>query len=749
MAVNKLVSELEDHLKSTHQTLDHKTVIVNGSTNQAKMGDEKIHDFNLSWQNNSFEGVAFQEGTFVNLNLDAKDGGFFFDGSNFEGDIKLQSNVNDTKIPYTSFGFYDAYLKLTFRGCTFTNCEITLNGYIGFEDCDFINSNLVDDSSSTNKKVFFDRGSFQGESKANLSKLHLGNGIYQFTDIIFFAFYDIFSKPKEKVKTINVAFTNCRNFTHCQIYWDLRGVIVQLSPDKIKKDPKKEDSLGVIQGGSLTLLDSSVPTPLKEGEKEPPLAPVNAADPYTLNYEIKKCNTTFEKGFLRLEGFKITLGWFSINSGRIWIGDSKFTGCTVSIKSSETEFYDCIFSSKEFEGGILQSIKTNSTKKLLWNACTFLESKIESGEHIEFLECKINHCLLKGTSISCSATSIGGGSLDFLQMYFKGTPGKGPQENTNSIFQSKILHKKPILMQEDGSILGIENTTIKNNIVFSSKRRASFLLKRVTLDRPDPIPKIKFEVQVGSTVYEKIIDLNVVYIKKLANSLLQKFRAVKRLLTSKEPPHWDFSSIQPEKDSEYIFIDCELLYADFYGWDLRDTDRINIKDCSWNIKDYSKLAKHDHYVDKGNELEGMYRALKNRYEEEANKPQSGDFHYWEQVLRRKRLSWFNPETWLLFPYAWLSGYGEKLFRMFIVWWIILLGTPFAVSFCSFGWSLKHYLDTLLTSLLVLVPGTFKLLHENSFVHWGNSGRFIFLVGAILFAIQTTLLVLGVRRRMLR
>ena len=182
---------------------------------------------------------------------------------------------------------------------------------------------------------------------------------------------------------------------------------------------------------------------------------------------------------------------------------------------------------------------------------------------------------------------------------------------------------------------------------------------------------------------------------------------VKPEANSPKDSEWDFSNFSIDQSCEFVFIDCDVRYANFFGWDLRDTEIVNFKDCTWNTDHYSQLVAHKERALDGNQLEGMYRALQNRYEEEGNKPQSGDFHYWEQTLRFKRL-WQTKicslEFWFLFLYGSLAGYGEKLFHMVLVWLGILLSTPYFIISFSDGLNSSQYGETLLTSIFTLLLG---------------------------------------------
>ena len=82
-----------------------------------------------------------------------------------------------------------------------------------------------------------------------------------------------------------------------------------------------------------------------------------------------------------------------------------------------------------------------------------------------------------------------------------------------------------------------------------------------------------------------------------------------------------------------------------------------------------------------NSLETIYRQLKKKYEDEHNRRQAGDFHYWEKTLRFKRLEWKKDfwEKLILGSYGLFAGYGESYQRLFCSLIAILATTTFIVN----------------------------------------------------------------------
>jgi uncharacterized protein YjbI with pentapeptide repeats len=82
------------------------------------------------------------------------------------------------------------------------------------------------------------------------------------------------------------------------------------------------------------------------------------------------------------------------------------------------------------------------------------------------------------------------------------------------------------------------------------------------------------------------------------------------------------------------------------------------------------------------ELERLYRELKQNYDERRNYPRVGDFHYGEKEMQRR-----NPRTpWTLRVFLWLyrlvSGYGERFLRPLLCALVLLIGATVAYLLCG-------------------------------------------------------------------
>jgi len=229
-------------------------------------------------------------------------------------------------------------------------------------------------------------------------------------------------------------------------------------------------------------------------------------------------------------------------------------------------------------------------------------------------------------------------------------------------------------------------------------------------------------------------------------------------------------------------IDCDLSRVYLIGLDFRSSMRINLQDCTWDQKNLSKLFQHNVHSTKEQRevLVGAYRALKQRYESEGNKPQSGDFHYWEQILRlkilqdtQKKTFQAHSEWFLLLLYNLCAGFGERIIRMFVVWVLVLIVPSVflgAIStfrqYCALmefisdfhiiehpiNWFQVYFgemLSYLEATFGLLIPGGAKLMEMAPLTKLGTVTKIFFVFFQLMFGIQTALLVLGVRRRMMR
>ena len=152
----------------------------------------------------------------------------------------------------------------------------------------------------------------------------------------------------------------------------------------------------------------------------------------------------------------------------------------------------------------------------------------------------------------------------------------------------------------------------------------------------------------------------------------------------------DFSSVSFKEGEEIIFSGVDLRRCKFIKTDMR---KMHIIDVDWPwIR--GRLAVYDETILRKRlknkeelpweDIERLYRQLKQNYEDRRNHEPAGYFHYGEKEMRRQ-----NPKTpWGLWILLWLyrivSGYGERAIRP-LVWAGVVL-VVFALIYLLYGLS---------------------------------------------------------------
>jgi uncharacterized protein YjbI with pentapeptide repeats len=126
----------------------------------------------------------------------------------------------------------------------------------------------------------------------------------------------------------------------------------------------------------------------------------------------------------------------------------------------------------------------------------------------------------------------------------------------------------------------------------------------------------------------------------------------------------NFSDIAIEPPESLSFRHADFRICRFLNTDLRKVELTGAlwpqKGTRWVVYDEMAPVPHEPYP--WEQLERLYRELKQNYDDRRNYPRVGDFHYGEKEIQRR-----NPATPLsLKVFLWLywlvSGYGERFLR---------------------------------------------------------------------------------------
>jgi uncharacterized protein YjbI with pentapeptide repeats len=151
----------------------------------------------------------------------------------------------------------------------------------------------------------------------------------------------------------------------------------------------------------------------------------------------------------------------------------------------------------------------------------------------------------------------------------------------------------------------------------------------------------------------------------------------------------DFRQVAINPPDVITFRRADLKTCQFLDTDLR---KVQLDDVRWPQKGgrvliYDEIASTDSEDEDGSmrpwaQIERLYRALKQNYEDRRDYERAGDFHYGEKEMRRQ-----NPDTarglrLFLMLYWLFSGYGERYLRPLI--WAGLLFVGSTIGYLWWG-----------------------------------------------------------------
>lgn len=237
------------------------------------------------------------------------------------------------------------------------------------------------------------------------------------------------------------------------------------------------------------------------------------------------------------------------------------------------------------------------------------------------------------------------------------------------------------------------------------------------------------------------------------------------------PSRVDFSSVSVEEDCVLEFRGTDLSCAVFSHTDLTHPQFIDVRWARSRGMNcvYDELKAHKDVLHSWNrvlqrgipwgDLEQLYRALKQNYEDRRDYGRAGDFHYREKQMRKRNPSTTRADKALLWLYWGLSGYSERIWPS-IAWLLamiiacafvyLLIGVRVKEGGETLHWGFKitgdwrGFVDTLLYS-----ARTSFFLKPEDLVISSAVAKLISLLQTVLSPILLGLLGLAIRQRMKR
>jgi hypothetical protein len=181
-----------------------------------------------------------------------------------------------------------------------------------------------------------------------------------------------------------------------------------------------------------------------------------------------------------------------------------------------------------------------------------------------------------------------------------------------------------------------------------------------------------------------------------------------------ETHQFDFRDLVIESPDSLCFRHMDFRTCRFLNTDLRKIELTGVRwpenPGRWRKKG-TRHAVYDEIFCKQqeqplpwDELERLYRELKQNYDDRRNYPRAGDFHYGEKEMQRR-----NPATpWTLKVFLWLyrlvSGYGERLLRPLLCALVLLIGGTVAYLLCGLVPKAPFLSTRPETTAFVVMPG---------------------------------------------
>ena len=145
----------------------------------------------------------------------------------------------------------------------------------------------------------------------------------------------------------------------------------------------------------------------------------------------------------------------------------------------------------------------------------------------------------------------------------------------------------------------------------------------------------------------------------------------------------DFRNVVLEQPDTLTFIGADFTRCQFLGTDLRKVQLVGV---TWPMQGtrvvvYDEIAPLEvRETRQWDQIERLYRQLKQNYEDQRDYERAGDFHYGEKQMRRD-----NPATpfgrrVLLWLYWLVSGYGERIGRP-----LLCASVLFVIATCAYLW----------------------------------------------------------------
>jgi hypothetical protein len=148
--------------------------------------------------------------------------------------------------------------------------------------------------------------------------------------------------------------------------------------------------------------------------------------------------------------------------------------------------------------------------------------------------------------------------------------------------------------------------------------------------------------------------------------------------------HLDFSDLVIESPESFSFRHMDLRACRLLNTDLR---KIELTGVRWPQKGarqivYDEIAPGPPQGYPWEQLERLYRELKQNYADRRNYPRAGDFHYGEKEMQRRNPTTPRSLKVFLWLYWLVSGYGERFLRPLLCALALLTVATVAYLLCG-------------------------------------------------------------------
>ena len=254
------------------------------------------------------------------------------------------------------------------------------------------------------------------------------------------------------------------------------------------------------------------------------------------------------------------------------------------------------------------------------------------------------------------------GDIDFTKTTFK----------KNVVFNEATFQKKAVFKEVTFQDASFDNAIFQQNVVFTKATFQDASFDNTTFQYHADFEETTFqEASFDNTTFQKnaVFDKATFQEASFDNTTFQKnasfdkieFQSVsfngaiieRNLKFKTDPKQVNELNLQ---NAQFLFkgyITANLTKAKFYGANL---ENVAFNQCEWPKKLYEEIHMRFPFE----ELETIYRNLKQNMLRHGNYSRAGDFYYREMEMRRKGAKAKKDRLWPWFElYRLLAGYGER------------------------------------------------------------------------------------------